>query len=431
MTKGTLFFAGWAGGSPTARRVADPYIPTADITLYARWLDLNSILTDAKARYNGAAKVIGNPDDNSPEAKAISQSIVALETAMLGTEGHRTIQTDSGPQDEIYYIYDFDMIDAASEELARLTENFSGEIIVPTMRFDYKAPGGANGNDPAQRAVLRSAGRYEIELLGGAGGHIWSTSNKTAPGGKGGYIKAEYTFTANTDVAVRVGGMGEGTAQYNGETGKYAALYGNVAARSAAKAGGYNGGGEGGASFKNGSTWWSAGMGGGGATDVRLWSEKDTALTGTTGDPRIAAAGGGGGSAQAIHNNNVGRAGGNAGGTQGSPGVIDPGAAATPQGGGPAGSVQSNGAALSGTAGKGAKGINGDGTGVEARGGGGGGWWGGGAYNQHGGANASGAGGSSWTGGASGITPTGSVVNETYQQNFWDNGWARITWKRP
>jgi hypothetical protein len=275
---------------------------------------------------------------------------------------------------------------------------------------------------------LRSAGIYEIELLGGAGGHIWSTRNKTATGGKGGYVKAEYTFSADTDVAVRVGGMGEGTAQYNGDTGQYVALYGNVAARSATKLGGYNGGGNGGSSNLVGGTYWSAGMGGGGATDVRLWSEKDVALTGGTGDPRIAVAGGGGGSAQGINGGNPGRAGGNAGGLQGSPGVGDSGVTVIPQGGTQAGSVQTNGNATAGAAGRGANGKNGAAGSTEGKGGGGGGWWGGGAYNYNS-LNASGAGGSSWTGGASGITPTGYYVNETYAQNFWGNGWARITWK--
>jgi hypothetical protein len=438
MKKDALFFCGWAAGSDSGTYAASPYKPKKNVTLYAIWRDVQGIIDESKARMALAPKVIGNPAENSGDAQEINAVIAQLMTLLEGTTATRPINTGVAGETESYKIYDYPAIYKKSGELEALSADFSGEIIVESWFFQYIAPTTASP-DPAQRAKLKTAGVYEIELAGAAGGHTWTRANKTATGGKGGYVKAEFDSSGNVDVDVRVGGQGQGLAHYNAETSTYTPVYTTtnlttdysaiVDGRTAesTQPGGYNGGGDGGASAVH--TFTSA-AGGGGATDLRLAGS--TALTGASGDPRIAVAGGGGGAAE-TPNSFVSLAGGNAGGLSGAAGV----GGHLPKGGTQTdGGVQPSNYCLAGTPGKGTNGTAGNsGGGYEGRAGGGGGWWGGGAVaNNGGGKVSSGAGGSSYTGGSGALVPNTTVlttaVNETSQGNVWSDGGARVSWKR-
>jgi hypothetical protein len=446
MEKDALFFCGWAEDSDSGAYAVSPYIPTRDVTLYALWRDVQAIIDESLARLDASPKVIGNPADNSPEAQELSAVVAQLMTLLEGETDVRTINDGQGENgqgtQETYKVYDYPEIYKKSGELETLSADFSGEIIVESMYFQYVATTAEN-DDPYQCVRLKTAGVYEIELAGAAGGHMWTGSGKTSTGGKGGHVKAEYNVGANTDVDIRIGGQGRGLAHYDGT--KYAPVYTSdggttisytvkvppvtgITARDR-QPGGYNGGGYGG---NNTQEQWPAGSGGGGATDVRLAGNMDE-LTGSADDPRIAVAGGGGG-AVALSGDNP-SAGGNAGGLTGGDGAANISSNA------PKGGNQINGGTqpvncTPGSPGKGTDGADGYTTAynMEGRGGGGAGWWGGGALTNNNGTRiASGAGGSSYTGGAGAITPDTSVltpVNETIQNNVWDDGWARITWKR-
>jgi hypothetical protein len=424
MAKTGLVFGGWAKESAAGSPAASPFIPTCDTTLYARWLDVQSIVDEALARIAACPQVLGNPQDNPPAMLALSVLASELTVLLQGTDAERDVVTDGGTVRETYKVYDYPAIYEKSAALEEAAANMpeGAEIIVASKFFQYIAPTGSAPN-PVQTATLRTAGVYEIELAGAAGGHIITNNGNTGPGGKGGHIKGEYNFSGDTDIAVRVGGAGVGTATIN-EQNQY------VAAPDTLKdnPGGYNGGGMGGGGGTDALA--VAAGSGGGATDVQLQSVPRN-LTGVPAtDSRIAVAGGGGGAASKGWNNSAN--GGNAGGMAGAEGDSN---ASKPQGGTQSsGGTQPTANFTAGSPGQGANGKSkkgqSGGNHSEGRGGGGGGWWGGGALSADDGNMCAGAGGSSYTGGAGVVTPVGSPLNETIQGNVWGDGWAKITWKR-
>ncbi|GMO23945.1 MAG: InlB B-repeat-containing protein [Spirochaetaceae bacterium] len=462
MNKNSYIFCGWAEDSPTGLFAMNPYTPTRNVTLYAIWRDVYGIIDDGKARLNQAASVtvIGDPSQNGAEANVLKALIEEVMALIEGADAEADMETDSGNDKVTVKTYDYYTLYQKSATLAVLVSQYSGEVILETMYFNYIAPTN-NNPTPVHTTTLRDSAVYEIELAGGAGGHLWTSSNKTGPGGKGGYVKGEYNVPGgNVSIEVRVGGQGKGTANYNAELNKYTPVFTSnnstidysktVEGRKAdqTQPGGYNGGGSGGARGPSVHVV-TAGSGGGGATDVRL-TGSTSQLTGVSGDPRIAVAGGGGGAAQSpIHSRaNPAYRGGNAGGLTGEDGPtggfdsIDNLTEAQPKG-----ATQTNGGAQissycsPGTPGFGQNGSQGQNSGAvtEGRGGGGGGWWGGGAQSLTSsqistgspkiGVSA-GAGGSSWTGGSGTILPVGNPVNKVIDGNVWSDGWARITWKR-
>jgi hypothetical protein len=177
----------------------------------------------------------------------------------------------------------------ARQLTALLNANPNLVVIVPEMVLSYQ--------EVAQKVTLAHNAKYQLDLKGGSGGHMWTKRSYTAPGGKGGHVTAQFNFNANTELAVRTGGEGEGTATYNGSA--YARV--DNTKYISAKPGGWNGGGSGSAGQKSGNDYFAAGGAGGGSTDVRPWSdsESNTLLTcDEANDPRIAVAAGGGGAAQ-------------------------------------------------------------------------------------------------------------------------------------
>jgi hypothetical protein len=161
-----------------------------------------------------------------------------------------------------------------------------------------------------QSVTIAVTGSYEIDAYGASGGHVFSTNNNTATGGKGGRVKGTVNLAAGTVLKVRVGGEGTGTALFNQGSATFSKI---VAGYTDAHAGGYNGGGTG----SDGSAVYptAGGSGGGGATDIRILDapysagvnnyEKGVANSVAGGaneglDRRIMVAAGGGGAAQCV-----------------------------------------------------------------------------------------------------------------------------------
>ncbi|MDR2468500.1 MAG: hypothetical protein LBD22_06025, partial [Spirochaetaceae bacterium] len=308
-----------------------------------------------------------------------------------------------------YQEYDYPAIVAKARQLtALLNANPNLVVIVPEMVLSYQ--------ETAQKVTLAHNAKYQLDLKGGSGGHMWTTKGYTAPGGKGGHVTAQFNFNANTELAVRTGGEGEGTATYNSGESKYEKISEGYSER---KAGGWNGGGYGGKSVTDSL---SAGAAGGGATDVRLWGDSSP-LTFNGSDPRIAVAAGGGGAAQrASAQTSI------PGGNAGEPGMTTQSyttyLGCEPQPGASENEIGQNGYEYSSP----------PGGSFEGRGGGGGGFNGGGTltanvqYNGSGvwGTNlvTSGAGGTNYVRSDRVSTPAPAIT----VAGQWGNGAATITW---
>jgi hypothetical protein len=403
---GTLyFFRHW---SNDAAATANPYTFTFNGTfkdLRASMMAalsherIQQIVGAALAALNNQDYAIGNPAENTGAAVEIAALAGELNTLLIGETHVRQIALDGGgTEDETYTVYDEDSLTGKAAELEGLLAANPGlTIIVPEMVFAYSGA--------VKTAKLHTTGSYEIELTGGAGGHTWTNTNNVAPGGKGGHVFGKKSFPANTDVTVRVGGQGAGTATYNQGTAQYQKIADGFAST---HLGGWNGGGIGGAGVSP----WTAGSGGGGATDIRAGGDAVA--------NRIFVAAGGGGAAQANAPGNYGVRGGNALGVpdaenprDASEGIAvwgDYYPADNPQ---PGTSATENGV-------DGRSSTSSDGG--EGRGGGGGGKNGGGAVTSTT-RRGSGAGGANYIG--DGFTET---VNSVVSGNQWGNGTARIRW---
>ncbi|GMO31747.1 MAG: hypothetical protein Ta2F_07400 [Termitinemataceae bacterium] len=233
---------------------------------------------------------------------------VDIETEALQTDDEGNIIT--GPDDEplhviehvSYVTYDAAAINNALVRLREMKEsgNYAFDNFVPR---EATIPAMKSEND-YHSVTIATTGNYEIELYGASGGHLWSTNNRTALGGKGGHVKGIVALNAGDVLKFHVGSAGAGTAAYDAGSGEFAKLYTAAADIQGAKAGGFNGGGGGGAGVTNSSSLIvSSGSGGGGATDVRkIGSYNKGVNTGQTtpgaADKRIMVAGGGGGAAQ-------------------------------------------------------------------------------------------------------------------------------------
>jgi hypothetical protein len=412
--------------------VSSPYYATANTTLYAVWEDPNEVLEDAQISLGSTKIVIGNPDENTTDLQELQEAISELQALVQGTTEERTIETADGPVTETYTIYDALAIGDMSHRIEALTTSLSttgNYLIVPELYFQYIPPanwGLEEKTVPVQTVMLLTptsgSKTFEFELSGGAGGHMWARTNNTAVGGKGGYVKAQYAFTGvHTEYSfdIRVGGMGEGMAQYDGATGNYGMITAFPGGRTVESQhpGGGNGGGNGGAA--NTSTY-RGGSGGGGATDIRPANDA-TSLSGcTTSDPRFLVAAGGGGAAQASGSPWNGLKGGDGGGDTGRIGQFGAGGSSYTM----EASTQTSGF-QPGIGEDGARGA----TLYEGRGGGGAGWWGGHAISSNTGTpTGGGAGGSSYVGTPTGGTIQGMSVNETLQANTWSDGWVLIKW---
>ncbi len=250
-----------------------------------------------------------------------------------------------------------------------------------------------------QMYTARFSGYYKIELWGAQGGVIWS-------GGKGAYTSGEIYLDAGQVLYIYVGGKGSG------------------------QTGGWNGGGNGGV---NSATDRRYGLGGGGATDVRLVSTSDKTLWNETSSllSRIMVAAGGGGDAYRYHTGDGGYYsrgyGGSGGGLIGYDGYVNASSNWGTTGHQGMGANQATpGYTLSLLSSTGDFGYGG--TTPETGAGGGGGWYGGGASNIGG---VGGAGGSSYISGHAGsdsvsIAETnkqnGNIVHRGsshYDENYW------------
>ena len=287
-----------AAGEAEARTylisVAAPLPPELDMTV------VEEKLQEAEETIANIAIVVGDTSQNTDTASLLSTVISELDVLKTGTTATRQIDTGTEIITETYPVYNYPAIVAKTRQLTLLIEQFEDEgvyVIVPELSFGYK--------ESVQKVTLAHNGVYEIELKGASGGHMWTRDGKTAPGGRGGHVKARFTFTANTALGIRTGGEGPGTASYNGTA--YAKIDAGYIAQ---KNGGWNGGGNGSAATTSG---YSAGGAGGGATDVRLWGDSAALTFDASSDPRLVVAAGGGGAAQASSTGHLSITGGNGG----------------------------------------------------------------------------------------------------------------------
>jgi hypothetical protein len=196
--------------------------------------------------------------------------------------------------EEISYIaFDFQEIFATKNKLTKMLNDPMyqfGNFVTSTLTFnfvsDYKS------------ITIATTGKYEIELWGASGGHLWSKNDLTAPGGKGAYVKGTKQFNAGDVIKVYVGGEGSGSAIIN-EAGSLASRTPGVI-ETGGKMGGWNGGGRGG----NSNPAYPGASGGGGATDIRYVGTYNAGVTNKrykagAESERIIVAAGGGGAAQA------------------------------------------------------------------------------------------------------------------------------------
>ena len=242
---------------------------------------------------------------------------------------------------QAYQIYDTPMILYKATELDTKLKAYiaycaaipkSPRLVVKKLRLEYLTAeqAGTGNTDRVQTVGIASKGKYNIELVGGSGGHVWTGSNMTTTGGKAARVLAKYTFdpvdkTTDSQTIVskqkrlgfRIGGEGIGTAilsilndpKNSTPALKKAALiayWKNPTAWKAQKPGGFNGGGSGGKQVggKLEDYFWAPGSSGGGATDVRFYDGDSKELfDGSINfdpatDARFMVAAGGGGSCQ-------------------------------------------------------------------------------------------------------------------------------------
>jgi hypothetical protein len=437
--RGTYTIIAWSldsNGTSTNYGLGKQFVaPSSDTTLYAYWVDPILIDRDAaekaiKAANDALANVavvatikIGNPTMNTAEADDIRNQIELLQTFLAGTLIERDMPNENGQiVKALVTNYDNASIERETERLIELTNAYKGGVILlASSTFQYT--GGT------QTAILATAGgTYEFELKGAGGGHLWTTSDAVAPGGKGGYVYAQKVIAAETNVTIRVGGVGLGNASINETTGVYKK---DTAQFITLKAGGYNGGGNGGSGAARGSEAYAAGGSGGGASDIRIGGDGIA--------NRVLVAGGGGGAGQGSGSGWKGGRGGNALPTNATAAQISAAAGVGYYNGNlytdvrvaPQPGINANGI---GFAGRNATSTGADG---EGRGGGGGGYKGGGAVlenayrwtgsemtsNSGTTITASGAGGSNFIG--TGYT---EKVDTVIPGNEWNNGMVRITW---
>jgi uncharacterized repeat protein (TIGR02543 family) len=468
ITKSENFLVSWntaPDSSGTDYLQGQHFVPDADITLYARWA-LGDTWVDksaAEAAIAAAENAIQNAGGGetvimigNPSAGNAPQPVLCQIDYLMGLlDGHRVdVPINDGAGTITVTLYNIPAIQKGTADLTALVAQYHpGVIVVPKWTFVYNGTNGTDGS--VQSALLVTAGTYEIELEGAAGGHMYTAAGLTSSAGKGGHALGRYRFDGTaaspTELEVRVGGQGEGTAGYDGMAGfTEVTSFPNSRTKASTHPGGWNGGGSGGYA-----TGFNGASGGGGATDVRL-AGSGTTLTGVAfSDPRIIAAGGGGGAASSgtgtagfgLANNTV-LTGGDGGGVLGLSGqnyekspvsgyVTLPVSTESGYSGGTATSSK----VILGRAGFGANGI----AGSDGRGGGGAGWWGGCAANKTdtNGLVGGGGGGSGYTGGTTahpvgvgvistpydGSSPEYSgPVNETIPGTVYGSGKATIRW---
>jgi hypothetical protein len=458
------------------------FVPDGDITLYARWASGNAWVdkTAAEAAISAAENAIQNAGSGgdggntvimigNPSAGDAPQPVLDQIDYLMGLlDGHRVdVSINDNTATITVTLYNVTAIEKGTADLNALVDQYHPSVIVvPKWTFVYNGTD-ATDDGSVQSALLVTAGTYEIELEGAAGGHLFTYAGLTASAGKGGHVLGRYRFDGTvaspTELEVRVGGQGEGTAGYDGTGFVQIPTFPKGRTRANAHPGGWNGGGSGGASTggMNGAS------GGGGATDVRLKSETNNMLRGhapgsgtaytsdATKDPRIIVAGGGGGAAGSGTSSSAGLTnyspmkGGDAGDVSGYSGEdwdsIKREYAPLPVG---TQSDCSGGTIAVNRVNLGTAGIGGNGVSMsDGRGGGGAGWWGGSASKDAGnGATAiygGGAGGSGYTDGTE-AHPEGDGVltnpydpsspaysgpiNETIPGTAYGSGKATIRW---
>ncbi len=161
-------------------------------------------------------------------------------------------------------------VDTVSDALNDLYENNSCKIGDGILEF-LKQPLVFSYTGGSQQFVVPVSGTYKIELWGAQGG----TTDDKHVGGKGAYVSGEIELKSNQKLYIYVGGTTED------------------------QSGGYNGGGAGGAYVNYG-----YGLGGGGATDIRLVGEETGDFASLKSRIMVAAGGGGG----ALYSSSTGEA---------------------------------------------------------------------------------------------------------------------------
>jgi hypothetical protein len=408
-----------SSGTSTNYGLGSMYLaPSTDTSLYAFWYDPVLVNREAaekaiKAANDALAMVaqvaiikIGDPNTNNAAADAIRNQIELLQTFLAGTlvDAGANVSESAAPM--MVTQYDNASIERETDKLIELVNAYQGGVII-------LASGSFQFTGAKQTAILVTAGgTYEFELKGAGGGHVYTKNRDTAPGGRGGHVKARYKLISETNVDVMVGGAGIGNSVL--DTTTMTITKDPVIEHTwQAHAGGWNGGGGGGTvadGHKDGG--YTAGASGGGASDIRI-SGGTTLTASTSTDPRFAVAAGGGGAAMAadVHTANFG-------GDAGKPGFSLDGTPPQP-------GVTTNGVGQTGVAGS-------TDNKWEGRGGGGGGWKGGGAITAGSSSlpTSSGAGGTNQPkGNMNGkliwlSTNTDVVIGD----NFWGDGSVTIKW---
>ncbi|MDR0539251.1 MAG: hypothetical protein LBG74_01935 [Spirochaetaceae bacterium] len=362
--------------------------------------------------------VVGNPALNSSKSTEIAQTMSDLNTLKQGILIERQFLKDNGDgtnsqATETVIYYDIDAINVKIMQLTALIDSLTNADTYIRVKEKF-----FTATNSMETVLLdpENAGTYEIEAVGGSGGHVWTTGGATQTGGRGGYVKARFAFAAGTQLAVRVGSAGEGSALFDETTGIYKKI---ASGYNTVKAGGKSGelpsGGKGGAALSTQPNY-AAGGGGGGATEIRYFADKDAIPTLVqSNDVRLVVAAGGGGSAQCSSNPWPAVE----GGAAGCPGLAAKGNSRFPN-------YSPQSAESSSERGQdGAEGL----ALYEGRGGGGGGFRGGGAIttgfnykNSNDNLTGSGAGGVNYVKYPPAHNPTLGVATST------GDGWLKITW---
>ncbi|MDR2468504.1 MAG: hypothetical protein LBD22_06050 [Spirochaetaceae bacterium] len=364
------------------------------------------------------ALVIGNPAHNTIESLKISIIIDQLNLFLQGKQAQREyVKIDAAGKKETaiedYIEYDLQAIsrqlDLLSDVVADLTSSKPVIRIRERMFTATGAPVSAH-LDPEYTAA------YSLEATGASGGHQTNTTKESsALGGRGGHVRASYEFPPHTQLTVRAGSQGKGTATYDQITSNYTLLKKNY---TETKPGGWPNGGSGGhgsgsgPDFSDAGDSWAPGTGGGGSTDIMLGNISGSPavfsqrFTYTQDDIRFVVAGGGGGCAQRANSPWPVASGGDAAGEGHVFGSISP----------PLSGAAPNDFGMNGKGGF--DNTGGDG---EGNGGGGGGFKGGATNTSVAHQQTSGAGGLNHV-------RLGAISQEITTAATYGDGWARIAW---
>ncbi|MDR1363828.1 MAG: hypothetical protein LBJ35_07265 [Spirochaetaceae bacterium] len=168
-----------------------------------------------------------------------------------------------------YRAYNTDDILAAKDKLAAALKAAKNANISSFAQTVVTLSSASQEADKVYRSVtIVNDGIYKITITGANGGHARATTEKTAFGGKGGYVVAQKSFKQGDVLKIRLGAEGKGTARLNDyNTG----LEADGAIGNDNPAGGWPNGGAGGKMYKNS----APGSGGGGATEVFFAGNRD------------------------------------------------------------------------------------------------------------------------------------------------------------